>query len=155
MPLPSPDSMEFEVLKLLSNPPLACDPRNRTVPNKDVLQFHPDFATIGSGREESDARLFLITDEYEPVRDMTDDIGDDDELKPYLRSPRAILSFVKQLADVSFSTCDTPVKSSLTVCIGCVLHARISSQPPCMSCQSISSRVEFSNKASDITGSRS
>lgn len=95
-----PESQEFAVWKLLSTPPLLSDPRNHTVPVRDVLFFAPDFSVAGYHEESSDERVFIVMDEHETLDEPHNSYGSAKPTTPYLQTAEATLDFSHQLAEV-------------------------------------------------------
>jgi hypothetical protein len=94
---------ELRILQLLSlNDERVNDPRNHSVPIRDIMFYNPDFASYPRYKRErdpSDSRAFVVTEELEPLpRNLVNDyvpetVGD-------------CLEFARQCLEVRISLVD-------------------------------------------------
>ncbi|KAG8949214.1 hypothetical protein FRC04_009013 [Tulasnella sp. 424] len=67
VPLHSQDSQEYDIWRMLDSPKARAHPDNHTVPIREILYFNPDFAVVGAHPEPTDARLFVVMNQFDTV----------------------------------------------------------------------------------------
>lgn len=104
VPLYNGESQEFEIWKLLNSEKMRSDPRNRTVPVREILFFSPDFAPTGFPSTKTDTRAFVVMEYFPPLMEPRpiDDAGHE-ELFPSITSIDKLLELSLDVLQVRHS----------------------------------------------------
>ncbi|KAG8952813.1 hypothetical protein FRC04_003738 [Tulasnella sp. 424] len=97
VPLYPSDSQEYEIWRLLDSEKHRRDPRNHTVPVREVLFFSPDFTSAGFGSQRSDMRAFVVMDAFDVLR--SSDLRPRPNQYPVFRSVQDVLDFALQTVE--------------------------------------------------------
>lgn len=98
VPLYLGKSQEYAVLRLLNSEKLRLDPRNHTVPVREVLFFAPDFTPAGFTPATSDMRAFIVMEDF--PRLVQPAIGDPRFVCPLIANFDDLLSVALDLLQV-------------------------------------------------------
>ncbi|KAG8908696.1 hypothetical protein FRC01_007292, partial [Tulasnella sp. 417] len=67
VPLHSKESQEYDIWRMLDSSKARSHPDNHTVPVREILYFDPNFALVGAEPDPTDARLFVVMDQFDKV----------------------------------------------------------------------------------------
>lgn len=112
VPLHGRRSAQWRIWKYLTQGPQSLDPRNHTVPFREVLKFNPDFETAGFTPEKEDERLFVVMQAFEPL--CIEDL--EGFHYPLLNTGAAFLDMSQQLVEVGLNGACFPATAFDQLC---------------------------------------
>ncbi|KIO23902.1 hypothetical protein M407DRAFT_26698 [Tulasnella calospora MUT 4182] len=96
VPLHSKESQEYDIWRMLDSPKARLHPDNHTVPVREVLYFNPNFDLVGVEPEPTDARLFVVMDQFDQVTPLDGPISDPGY--PFIHTIEDLCHFFLQIA---------------------------------------------------------